>query len=190
MEKLAQHIKSHLAISDKTLGLITDRFSEKKYRKKEHLLHFNSISRHVYFVSKGCLRTYITDFNGVEHNIHFSVENWWAGDLASFVEKTPAKYRIQALEDTTVHAINLNDWEYLVREVPEFLKYSRILFRNDVIAQQNRTVQNLSYTAMERYEHFIQNHADLAQRIAQKHIASYLGLTPEFLSLLKKQYTS
>lgn len=187
MEKLAQHIKSQVSISDKAMKVILDKFAEKHYKKKEHLLHFDNKSNYEFFVTSGCVRTYITDYNGVEHNIYFSTENWWSGDLQSFIYETPATYSIQAIENTTALIINQENWKLLVNEVPEFLKYSRILFRNAVIGQQNRIVQNLSFTAKERYQSFIEHYPNLVQRIAQKHIASYLGITPEFLSMLRKQ---
>jgi len=107
--------------------------------------------------------------------------------LQSFINRTSASYSIQALENTTVVAISQENWKTLINEVPEFLKYSRVLFRNAVIAQQNRIVQNLSFTAKERYQFFIEHYPSLVQRIAQKHIASYLGITPEFLSMLRNQ---
>jgi CRP-like cAMP-binding protein len=187
MKKLAQHIKSQVTISDKAMGVVLGKFSEKHYNKKEHLLHFDSISNYEFFVTSGCVRTYIIDYNGVEHNVFFSIENWWSGDLQSFINSTPATYSIQALENTTVLAISQENWKILINEVPEFLKYSRVLFRNAVIAQQNRIVQNLSFTAKERYQFFIEHYPNLVQRIAQKHIASYLGITPEFLSMLRNK---
>lgn len=187
MERLAQHIRSQVTISDKAMELVLGKFSEKHYPKKEHLLHVDSISDYEFFVIKGCVRTYIIDYNGVEHNIFFSIENGWSGDLQSFINRTPATYSIQALENTTVVAINQENWKILINEVPAFLTYSSTLFRNAVIAQQNRIVQNLSFTAKERHQFFMEHYPNLAQRIAQKHIASYLGITPEFLSMLRNQ---
>lgn len=105
--------------------------------------------------------------------------------MQSFINRTPAFYSIQALGNTTVLALSQESWNTLTNEVSEFLKYSRILFRNAVIAQQNRIVQNLSFTAKERYQFFIELYPNLVQRITQKHIASYLCITPEFLSMLR-----
>ncbi len=187
MDKLAQHINSQVGISAEAMELVLRKFSEKHYNKKEHLLHFDSISNYEYFITRGCVRTYIVDYNGIEHNLFFSIENWWSGDLKSFIDRTPASYSIQALENTSVLAISHESWKILIDEVPEFLKYSRTLFRNAVIAQQNRIVQNLSFTAKERYQFFIEHYPNLVQRIAQKHIASYLGITPEFLSMLRNK---
>ncbi|MEM9921530.1 MAG: Crp/Fnr family transcriptional regulator [Bacteroidota bacterium] len=187
MEKLVQHIKSQVSISAETMKIVQSRFTEKRYKKKEYLLRFGGSSTEVFFVSTGCVRTYITGFNGVEHNVVFSVENWWAGDLQGFIHKAPATYSIQALENTTVLSISQENWTFLVNEFPAFLAYSRILFRNSVIALESRIAQHLSFTAKERYQYFLNHYPNLIQRIAQKHIASYLGITPEFLSMLRNQ---
>ena len=179
-----------ISISEESVNKITEHFTIKSYRKKEYLLQFDNISRSEFFITSGCVRTFVTDFNGVEHNIFFSTENYWAGDLQSFINQTPATYSIQALENTEVLAISGESWKKLVSESPDFTEYSRLLFRNAVIAQQNRILQNLSYTAKERYRHIIEKHPELIQRIAQKHIASYLGITPEFLSMIRKEKLS
>ena len=187
LKKLAQHIKNQITISKESLGIVVSKFEEKHYKKREHLLEFDKKSNYEYFITKGCVRTYILDYNGVEHNLFFSIENWWTGDLQSFMNKTPATYNIQALEDTLVLSINRANWNFLLEEVPEFLKYSHRLFQKSIIALQNRTIQNLSFTAKHRYEHFIEHYPELVQRIPQKHIASYIGITAEFLSMLRNQ---
>ncbi|MEM7298257.1 MAG: Crp/Fnr family transcriptional regulator, partial [Bacteroidota bacterium] len=125
------------------------------------------------------------DFNGAEHNMSFAVENWWSGDLQSFLNQERATCNIQALEESIVLSINQENWNTLVKEVPVFVSYTRVLFRNKMFAQQNRIVQSLSLPAKERYQLFLEEYPDLSQRIPQKHIASYLGITPEFLSMLR-----
>ncbi|MEM9544869.1 MAG: Crp/Fnr family transcriptional regulator [Bacteroidota bacterium] len=187
MEQLIEHIQNTTLLSIENKELFFDRFIMKEFSKREQLLFSGNHSFDLYFVEKGCLRTFVTDYNGVEHNISFSIENWWAGDLQSFLNKESAVYSIQALENTTVLAINKTNWDYLVEKVPAFLGYTRVLFRNHIFSQQNRISQNLSFTAMERYDYFQQNYPDQFQRISQKHLASYLGITPEFLSMLRKK---
>lgn len=185
MKKLIQHVKSVVSISDDHLSLISNKLVEKRFSKKEHLLHAKDYANEVYFTLAGCQRTYVLDYNGVEHNISFSMEDWWFGDLQSFINKTPAGFSIQALEDTTVLSINWQNWNDLIREVPQFVSYTRILFRNTMFSHENRILQNLSFTAEERYYYFLKNYPHLSQRISQKHIASYLGITPEFLSMIR-----
>ena len=187
MKRLAQHIKDTISISEQMLEMILDKFEEKRFSKKEHLLYLNNYADKLFFTLSGCLRTYVTDFNGVEHNISFAVENWWAGDLQSFMNKAPAICNIQALEDSQVLSINQENWDHLLQESAEFVSYTRILFRNKMFSQQNRIVQNLSFTAEERYDFFLKEYPNLSQRISQKHTASYLGITPEFLSMLRSR---
>ena len=187
MKELLQHLKSTVAISDQHLEVVSAKFTEQHFSKKEHLRYFDHYAKRLYFTAKGCLRTYAIDFNGVEHNVSFAVENWWSGDLKSFLNKESAICNIQALEDSLVFSINRENWDCLVREIPAFVSYTRILFRNKLFAQQDRIIQNLSFTAKERYHHFLQEYPNLSQRIPQKYIASYLGITPEFLSMLRSR---
>ena len=130
------------------------------------------------------------DYNGIEHNISFAIENWWLGDLQSFINNAPANQNIQALEDTVTFSINQEDWNSLIKEIPEFVYYTRLLFRNTMFTHENRILQNLSFTAEERYLYFLNNYPDLSRRISQKHIASYIGITPEFLSMLRAKRKS
>ena len=187
MHALADHIKSIIAISESRLEFLCDKFEENTFPKKEHLLQTKNTTRKVHFILSGCVRTYIFDLNGVEHNITFAMENWWFGDLQSFINKTPASFNIQALEETTVLSISRKNWDTLLNEIPEFVDYTRILFRNTMFSHENRILQNLSFTAEERYRHFLQDYPNLSQRISQKHIASYLGITPEFLSMIRRK---
>ncbi len=190
MNQLITHIKHKHDLTSKQEAEIKDCFVLKTFKKKEFLLQNGITSKHEFFVVDGCVRTFITDLNGIEHNIMFSIENWWCGDLKSFINHTSSSYSIQALENTVVLAINRNDWEKLTEQSEVFSSYTRSLFLIAVIAQQNRLVQNLSLTAIERYQYFISKFPALSQRISQKHIASYLGITPEFLSHIKNNKVS
>ena len=187
MNKLITHIKKKINLTSKQETEIKDCFVLKTFKKKEFLLQNGITSKYEFFVINGCVRTFITDLNGVEHNIMFSFENWWCGDLQSFINQTNSSYSIEALENTEVLAINRMDWEKLANKSEMFSNYTRDLFQSAVLAQQNRLVQNLSLTANERYQYFISKFPTLSQRISQKHIASYLGITPEFLSFIKNK---
>ncbi len=187
MNQLITHIKQKIDLTPKQESEIKDCFILKNFKKKEFLLQSGIASKYEYFVVDGCVRTFIIDLNGVEHNSMFSFENWWCGDLNSFINQTSSSYSIQALENTIVLAINRNDWNKLTKQSEEFSNYTRSLFQSAVIGLQNRLVQNLSLTAIERYQSFIVKFPIDSQRISQKHIASYLGVTPEFLSFIKKK---
>ncbi|MBD0401191.1 Crp/Fnr family transcriptional regulator [Flammeovirga sp. EKP202] len=186
MHNLSKHIKELISISDEHLDEILGKFNEKVFQKREHILQQDAKVDEVYFIMSGCVRTYVYDLNGEEHNITFSMENWWFGDLQSFIKRNTGVYNIQALEETKVLSINNDNWNLLLQEVPAFVNYTRILFRNTMFTQENRILQNLSYTAAERYDFFLKKYPNLSQRISQKHIASYLGITPEFLSMIRR----
>jgi len=140
-----------------------------------------------YFLVQGCMRTFHTDQNGNEHNLFFATERWWAGDLESFTRQTPSSFTVQALEDTTVIAISHSDIQILYNEIPQLERFFRILIQNAFVSLQRRIINNLSLSALDRYKHFIYMYPNIEQRISQKHIASYLGITPEFLSLLRSK---
>ena len=187
MNKLIEHIRKTVNLTAEQEQQFQECFVLKKFKKKDFLLQNGISSKYEFFVVDGCVRTFIVDLNGAEHNIMFSIENWWCGDLQSFINQTNSSYSIQALENTVVLAINKNDWEKLTEQSEVFSSYTRSLYQSAVIAQQNRLVQNLSHTAIERYNHFTSKFPTLLQRVSQKHIASYLGMTPEFLSFIKNK---
>ncbi len=139
------------------------------------------------FIVKGCLRTYSVDQDGAEHIVMFGIEDWWVGDLYSFLMATPAQYYIDALEDTHVLQINKQNLDLLYERVPKFERFFRLIIQNAFIAQQNRINQNLSFTAEQRYLEFVKKYPHFEQRIPQKQVAAYLGMTPVFLSMLRRK---
>lgn len=159
-------------------------------KRGECLLQVGDVSRHQYFVVSGCLRTYLVAEDGKEHILQFAPEDWWTGNMASMQEQQPSQLIIDALEDTEVLAIDKPGQELLYERIPKFERFFRILITNAFIAQQRRTLSSLSKTAEERYAEFRKLYPSLDGRVAQKHIASYLGMTPEFLSTVRKRVLS
>jgi CRP-like cAMP-binding protein len=160
---------------------------ERTLARKEFLLRAGEVCRYETFIGKGCLRTYSIDETGQEHIVGFGIEDWWAGDLFSFLTQSPARYFIDALENSTVLQIDKQNLDKLYVEVPKFERFFRILFQNAFISWQDRTNQNLAESAEQRYLHFTDKYPDLEARIPQKHIAAYLGITPVFLSMLRRR---
>jgi CRP-like cAMP-binding protein len=159
-------------------------------KRGECLLQVGDVSRHQYFVVSGCLRTYLVAEDGKEHILQFAPEDWWTGNMASMQEQQPSQLIIDTLEDTEVLAIDKPGQELLYERIPKFERFFRILITNAFIAQQRRTLSSLSKTAEERYAEFRKLYPSLDGRVAQKHIASYLGMTPEFLSTVRKRVLS
>ncbi len=186
-KKLIEHIQSHVELSEQSANRLIGYFEKKEVGKKEYLLRAGITSRAEYFIVKGCLRVFVIDAKGGENNVRFGTENWWIGDFASFMKKQPASYFIQALEKTEVLFINRTKWDHLFSEIPEISTYFRIMFENAALGQQSLIAQHISYTPEERYQELIENRPELLQRVPQKHIASYLGITPEFLSMIRRK---
>lgn len=159
-------------------------------KKKELLIRSGDVCRYDYFVNNGCLKVCYLDNKDAECIIKFAVENWWVVDLDSFLHRKPSFYYIQAVEDTQLFQLSKSNYDLLHREIPVFHKFSSERWQNGFIALQQRIIQNLSLTAEERYYHFKEKYPDLETRISQKLIAAYLGITPEFLSVLRKKWST
>lgn len=183
LDNFGMHIKLDMVETEYILA----KLQHKTIKKKMVLHRAGSICRNIYFVNRGCLRIFNTESNGLEHNILFSPQNWWAVDIASFSEQTPSFYTISALEDTDLFCLSYSVLEDLYIEVPKLERFFRILIQNGFYLYQQRITSNLSKTAEERYAFFQKQYPQLEQRIAQKHIASYLGITPVFLSMIRKR---
>ncbi len=157
------------------------------FKKKEFILRNGDVCKYEFFIVNGCVKNYTIDKNGFENISMFAVEDWWTGDMASFVNQAPALYNIEALEDTEVLQLSKPNLETLLNKIPKFEKFFRILYQKSLITHIERNNQNISFTAKERYLHFIEKYPKFEQRISQKNIAAYLGITPEFLSVLRKK---
>ena len=175
----------HITLTDDEAAHITARLQHKIVMKNSSLLNAGDVCRNIYFVNRGCLRIFNLDANGQEHNVLFCPENWWCVDIASFSTQQPAAYTISALEDTDVFYLPYEVLEQLYIDVPKLERFFRILTQNGFYLYQKRITLNLSKPAEERYGLFEKQYPKLEQRIAQKHIASYLGITPVFLSMIR-----
>jgi CRP-like cAMP-binding protein len=158
----------------------------KKLRKKQYLLQEGDVCKNIAFVEKGILREYVVDSGG-EHIIQFALEGWTISDLFSFLTGEAATYNIDALEDAELVLISKNTHEELLRTQPKYETYMRLLITNAYIALQRRLTSIISIPTEEQYTNFTQIYPDIVQRVPQHMIASYLGLTPETLSRIRKK---
>lgn len=156
-------------------------------RKRQYLVQAGDIFRYECFVNKGSLRTYHVDNSGQEHIVMFAFEDWWTGDMYSFLSGQPALYNVEAMEDCELLIIEKNQLEQLYIDIPKFDRFFRILLQNAYIAMQRRLSENMSLSAEERYLSFINRYPQFEQRLSLKQIASYLGITPESLSRIRRQ---
>lgn len=182
LSNFAMHISLDAEEQAQALALLQYR----RVARRTILLKPGAIDRHIYFVIKGCLRMFYMDKNGHEHTICFYPENWWACDTVSFFKEKPTVNTIQALDDCEICFFTLPCLEELFLKVPKFERFFRILTQNGFEMYQRRITSYSSKTAEERYLEFRKRYPGLEQRIAQKHIASFVGITPAFLSMMRK----
>ena len=184
---LISNISRHISLTQDEATFFTSLLQSRFLKAGEFLLREGDVCRYETFVTQGCLKTYYQDDNGFEHILDFSIEQWWADDLYSLLTQTASRSNIKAIEDTQVLQISKNDLELLYQTVPKFERFFRIVFQNAFIAQRQQINLSLSASAEDRYILFLQQKPYASKRFSQKDIASYLGITPQFLSVLKKK---
>jgi len=189
IEPLLEYFDRLLPLDEEEKKLVIERFHPRLYRKRQYVLQEGDICSHLSFVVRGCLRMYQVDEKGVEHIIQFASENYWINDLGSFHGQRPSLLNIDALEDTVVLQINRDDLVSLYLQAPKFNRIFRVLLENNFVRLQERLLQNISSTAEDRYQSFLNIYPHLVNRVSQVHIASFLGMTPEFLSRLRNKRT-
>lgn len=165
-------------------------FSHKKLRKHQYILQEGEVSTHDNFIISGLARTYRIDEKGHEHILRFTPEEWWTGDLGSFLSGAPSAYNVDCLEDTEILRITFKDLETLFDRVPKMNKYFRLLYQRSIVSFNIRLTSSLTKSASERYEEFIKRYPDIDQRVPNHQIASYLGITPQSLSRIRNQAAS
>lgn len=184
---ISDKTKEQFPFSEEDFDRIKAAFTVKKLRKKQYLLQEGEICKHHSFVCQGCLRMYRVDAKGQEHIFQFAIENWWTGDRESIQSGQASKYNIEALEDSEVLLITRPQLDELQSALPVINAMILNIQQNNVVATQNRIHAAISYTAEEKYLDFIKTYPDVFQRVPQQMIASYLGITRETLSRIRKQ---
>lgn len=184
-EPLLSYFNNTIPLNAEETQLVTELFKSRLYRKKQYVLQENDVCNQFNFVVRGCLRMYKIDEKGNTHILQFASENWWMSDIGSFHQKKPSELCIDALEDTMVLQISYENLIKLYTSAPKFDRIFRVLIENSFVTLQNRLLQNISSTAEDRYLSFLESYSHLSNRLPQTQIASFLGITPEFLSKLK-----
>jgi CRP-like cAMP-binding protein len=184
---LLKNISKHISLTVDEKEFFISLLKTKSLKKGEYLLREGDVCKYESFVIKGCLKSYYEDDNGAEHIVDFLVEEWWADDLYSFFTQTKSKSNIRALENTEVLQISKDDLETLYQRIPKFERLFRLIFQRAYISQRDQITLMLSTPAEERYIQFLKKKPYATKRFPQKDIASYLGVTPQFLSILKKK---
>ncbi len=186
-ERILGHIRQKIHLTDEEGAIVSQSFKFRTYLKGQYIIQERDVSRYQTFILSGKVRTFYLDNKGNEHIIAFGIEDWWVGDICSFATQTPAEFNTQCLEKTTVAQISFQDMEQLYRDVPKMERYVRIIIQAAYGSMSKRIVRNHSMSAKERYLLFTQTYPEIVQRVPQYMIASYLGITKEFLSHIRKQ---
>ncbi|MBD1364931.1 Crp/Fnr family transcriptional regulator [Mucilaginibacter sp. ZT4R22] len=188
-QNLLAYINQHAAspLTNDEEALIVAAFRPKKLRKKQYFLEEGYVCKYVGFIVKGAMRQYSVDDKGVEHIVHLYIENYWASDRESAVMLTPTRYNIDAWEDTELLVATVADMLDLIEKVPSFGQMTRLMDQRSFIVSQRRLNSTISNSAEKRYEEFADNHPQFIQRFPQHLIASFLGITKETLSRIRKQ---
>jgi CRP/FNR family transcriptional regulator, anaerobic regulatory protein len=187
IEPLLQYFEKLIPLNKEERELVREKFRSRLYRKKQYVLQEGDVCNQMNFVVRGCLRMYKIDDSGSMHVLQFAAENNWITDLGSFHSEEPSTLAIDAIEDTVVLQINQKDLIALYLSAPKFDRIFRVLIENSYVSLQKRLLQNISSSAENRYQSFLETYPHLVNRLPQTQIASFLGITPEFLSRLRNK---
>ena len=185
-ELLHAKLTAIISVTEEEFNYCKTLFVPRKLRKKQFLMQEGDVCKYQAFVQTGMLRLYTVDEKGIEHIMQFSPEGWWVADLSSYITGHPSSFNIEALEDADLLLLSKPEWDKLMNTFPKFEHYFRIIIQNHLIATQNRLMQSITETAEEKYLRFVEMYPQCLQRIPQHMIASYLGITKETLSRLRK----
>lgn len=189
IDPLLNYFNKFIPLNSEEKNLVIAKFHPRLYRKKQYVLQEGDVCTQFNFVLWGCLRMYKIDDQGAVHILQFASENNWINDLGSFHQIKPSALNIDALEDTVVLQISHAELISLYKAAPKFDRIFRVLIENGFIRLQDRLLQNISSTAEERYQIFLELYPHLINRLSQVQIASFIGITPEFLSKLRGKLT-
>ncbi len=184
---LIDYFNRIVSLSSEEEEMIREKAIYRRYLKDQYLVQQGDVCKHINFIVEGCVKQFYASSDGLEHILMFAIEDWWASDMGSFITQTPADYNVQCIEKTELIQLNHADVEELFISIPKLERCFRKITERALVASQKRIVRNFSKTAKERYLFFKENYPTIENRIPQYMLASYLGITKEFLSRIKSQ---
>lgn len=184
-KQILQNVHRHITLDQNEKEIFCSKLSFRKVKNREVLQKAGENCMFSYFVTKGCLHGFQTDQNGFEHVLNFAPTDYWISDLYSLISGKPAVINIEATTSSEVIILSRKDQEDLYLEVPKFERFFRVILEKSLVHFQQRILDNLRLNAEERYERFCEKYPQLVGTLAQKQIASYIGVTPEFFSKMR-----
>jgi len=184
---LRAHIEKRVPLTDEEFSISAKYFVPKTIKKHQFLLNEGDVCKNIGFVNSGCLREYSIDNKGTEHIIQFAIEDWWVSDLHSFLSGLPATYNIDALQDSEILLLEKSERDKMLNACPKMERFFRLLIEANHVASHQRISDSLGASAEERYLKFIKTYPKLFEQVPQNQIASYLGITPQSLSRIRKE---
>lgn len=186
-DSLFDYISKFIPLTTGEQSIVESKIKIRKFLKGQFVVQNGDTCKYENFVLSGSLKTFYIDNDGQEHIVMFAVENWWTADLGSFISQTPADYNVQCLEDSVLAQIYYEDLQQLYLQIPKMERFFRIIIEKAYVSSQKRIINNFSLPAKERYLKFREQYPQIEQRVPQYMIASYLGITKEFLSKIRNQ---
>ncbi len=186
-ESIQNYISRFVSLTPEELSVVENCMQLQEIPKKTILLNAGDVCNFEAYVLKGCIREYFIDHKGQELTLEFAVEDWWVSDITSFENQTPSIMYIETLEDCELLMLSRAAKDELLARVPKLERMFRLMIQRHLSVLQKRLFRTVSYTAMDKFEEFLRRYPSLPQRVPQHYIASYLGITPEFLSKLRKR---
>ena len=184
-EQINANVTKCTTFSQEELNIFDALLVSKTYPTKTFVWIEAEVCNFEAYVVKGCARTFYIDDNGFEVILQFAIEDWWISDIASFNDQTPSRLFIETMEDCQLLLLAPQTKEDLLFRVPKFERVFRMMIQRNLSATQNRLIGNIAQPAQERYLAFLKKYPTISQRIPQHYIASYLGISPEFLSKIR-----
>ncbi|HMC02421.1 MAG TPA: Crp/Fnr family transcriptional regulator [Flavobacteriaceae bacterium] len=189
IQPLLTYIQNFVELTSEEILYLKANLSSRKYLKGQFVLQQGDVCKTSSFIIKGCTKMFYVDDDGQEHVIMLGIEDWWVSDIGSFINQIPSDFNIQCLEDTELIQFPFDKMENIYIKIPKLERFFRKIVERGLAATQKRIIRNFSLTAKERYIIFRNSYPSIEQRIPQYMIASYLGITKEFLSKIKSQLT-
>ena len=182
---ILKNVARHITLDEEERSLFLSLLEPRRMKRKELYLEAGAVCRYSAFVVDGALKSFTVDDDGKEHILSFAISDWWIADMYSLLSGKPAILNIEAIADSEVLLLARESQQRLYERIPKFERFFRILVENALVAHQQRLIENMSSTAEERYLGFISKYPIIPSCVPQHSIASYLGITPEFLSKIR-----